>query len=79
MNEENKEHDSVNIIYKISELIRELTDDDFKELEDMITNQKEYYNPLKMGTVNRQRELADHNEKMVNCLKQLRELVSKRI
>lgn len=29
-------HDAVNIVYKISELIRQLTDDDFKELEDII-------------------------------------------
>lgn len=72
-------HDAVNIVYKISELIRQLTDDDFKEFEDIIKQQEEYYNPLKMGTVNRQRELAEHNKKMLNCLKELKELVSKHI
>lgn len=71
----NKKNDPVNIVYKISELIRKLTDEDFSELEDIVTNQKEYYNPLKMGTVNRQRELANHNEKMVKCLKELKDLV----
>lgn len=70
-------HDAVNIVYKISELIRQLTDDDFKEFEDIIKQQEEYYNPLKMGTVNRQRELAEHNKKMLNCLKEFKELVSK--
>lgn len=72
-----KKHDPVNIIYKISELVRKLTDEDFKELEDTIKQQEEYYNPLRMGTVNRQRELAEHNKKMVKCLKELKKLVSK--
>lgn len=72
-----KKHDPVNVVYKISELVRQLTDEDFKEFEDIIIQQKEYYNPLKMETVNRQRELASHNEKMVKCLKELKELVSK--
>ena len=31
-----KKHDPVNIVYKISKLIRQLTDEDFKELEDML-------------------------------------------
>lgn len=72
-------HDAINIVYKISELIRQLTDDDFKEFEDIIKQQEKYYNPLKMGTVNEQRELAEHNKKILNCLKELKELVSKHI
>ena len=72
-----KKHDPVNVAYKISELVRQLTDDDFKEFEEIINQQGEYYNPLKMGTVNKQRELAEHNKKMVNCLKELKKLVQK--
>ena len=72
-----KKHDPVNVAYKISELVRQLTDDDFKEFEEIINQQEEYYNPLKMGTVNKQRELAEHNKKMVNCLKELKKLVQK--
>lgn len=72
-----KKHDPVNVVWKISELVRQLTDDDFKEFEEIIKQQEEYYNPLKMGTVNKQRQLAEHNKKMVNCLKELKELVSK--
>ena len=70
-------HDPVNIVYKISDLVKQLTDEDFKYFEEIIEQQEEYYNPLKMGTVNKQRELAAHNKKMVNCLKELKELVSK--
>lgn len=72
-----KKHDPVNIVYKISELVRQFTDDDFEIFEDTIKQQEEYYNYLKMGTVNKQRELAEHNKKMVKCLKELKELVSK--
>lgn len=70
-----KKHDPINVVYKISELIRQLTDDDFKELENIIRQQEEYYNPLRMGTVNKQRELAKHNQKMVKCLKELKKMV----
>lgn len=70
-------HDPVKIVYKISELVRQLTDEDFKEFEEIIKQQEAYYNPLKMATVNKQRELAEHNKKMVNCLKELKKLVQK--
>lgn len=72
-----KKHDPVNVVWKISELIRQLTDDDFKQFEETIKQQEEYFNPLKMATVNKQRELAEHNKKMVNCLKELKKLVQK--
>lgn len=70
-------HDPVNIAYEISELVRQLTDEDFKEFEETIKQQEEYYNPFKMATVNKQRELAEHNKKMVKCLKELKNLVQK--
>lgn len=70
-----KKYDPINVVYKISELVRQLTDDDFKELENMIKQQEEYYNPLRMGIVNKQRELAKHNQKMVKCLKELKKMV----
>lgn len=75
---ENKKHDPVNIVYKISQLVKQLNDDDFKEFEDIINQQEEYFNPLKSATVNEQRRLAEHNKKMVNCLKNLKELVDKK-
>lgn len=70
-----KKKDVVNIIYKISQLILSISDADFKELEEMIENQKEYYNPLKMETTNKQHKLAEHNKKMVNCLKDLKQIL----
>lgn len=70
-------HNPVNIVYKISELVRQLTDEDFKKFEETIKQQEAYYNPLKMATVNKQREAAEHNKKMVNCLKELKKLVQK--
>lgn len=73
----NKRKDVVNIIYKISKLVNEITDNDFKELEDMIKGQKEYYNPLKMATTINQHELAEHNEKVVETIKKLKTLVNK--
>ena len=72
-----KKHDIVNIIYKIATLVRTITDDDFKEMENIIQQQESYINPLKPATMKKQRELAEHNKKMLNCIKKLKELVSK--
>lgn len=73
----NEEKDVVNIIYKISQLVREINDEDFQHLEEIVEEQDSYYNPLKMETTNKQHELAEHNMKMINTLKTLKELVSK--
>lgn len=73
-----KKHDPVNIVFKISELVRQLTDEDFKEFEDTIKQQEEYYHPLKPATTQKQRDLAKHNKEMVECLKELKKLVSKK-
>lgn len=73
----NEEKDVVNIIYKISQLVREINDEDFQHLEEIVEEQDSYYNPLKMETTRNQHELAEHNMKMINTLKTLKELVSK--
>lgn len=72
------EKDVVNIVYKIAQLVRTIDDEDFEELEKIVNTQQQYYNPLKMETTNRQHELAEHNAKMINTLKTLKELVNKR-
>lgn len=72
-----KKKDIVNIIFKISELVRKISVEDFEYLEDMVENQKNYYNPLKMATTKNQHKLADHNEKMINILRELKQLVDK--
>lgn len=72
---DNKEHDSVNIIYNISQLVLSLTDEDFKELQDMVDGQKNYVHPLKFATMKEQHELGKHNQKMINCLKELKQIL----
>lgn len=74
-----KEKDVVNIIFKISELVREIDEDDFKYLEEIVESQKNYFNPLKVATENRQHELAKHNERIICLLRELKELVNKKI
>lgn len=71
------DNDPVRKIYKIAEILRNITDNDIKQLEEMYKGQQEYSHPLKMGTVREQHELGNHNEKMVNCIKELRYLVTK--
>lgn len=59
-------------IEEIAMLVMELTEDDFKEAESIITDQKNYINPLKMGTVNWQHALGEHNERIVAKIKELK-------
>ena len=70
-------NDPVNKIYRIGKIIRTFTDEDFKEIEEIINQQESYYNPLKMGTVNKQRQLAEHNKKTLNCIRELKDLIGR--
>lgn len=70
-----KKHDSVNVIYKISQLTLSLTDEDFEELQEMIEGQKNYFSPLKPQTMHEQHELGEHNQKMIDCLKELKQIL----
>ena len=65
--------DSVRIINKIHTLLYELTEEDFKELEDMAKQQMEYYNPLKMGTTTQQHRLGKYNKKVIDDLRKLKQ------
>lgn len=62
-------------IEKIALSVMKLTDEDFNEAEETIEQQKNYYNPLKHGTVAWQRALAEHNEKVVNAIKELKSII----
>lgn len=62
-------------IEKIALSVMKLTDEDFNEAAETIEQQKSYYNPLRLGTVAWQRALAEHNEKVVNAIKELKSII----
>lgn len=66
------QRDVVAEIKKIADLVLAITDEEFKELEDMAQAQGEYINPLKCATTARQHALSEHNKKMISCLRDLK-------
>ena len=63
-------------INKICQLALTITDEDFAEIQKIIDEQLAYQHPLKMATVNWQRELGEHNAAVVAKLKELIEVIN---
>lgn len=70
-----KETERENPIYKICMDVLKVTDDDIEELKEIAREQREYFNPLKMATQKWQHDLAEHNEKVIEKLEELRETI----
>lgn len=70
-----QERDVVKEIFKISELVLSITDEEFEELEAMAQEQCDYMNPLKCATTARQHALGEHNKKMISCLRDLKNTI----
>lgn len=64
-----------NKIYKICEEVLTVSEDEIKELRDIAAGQKEYMQPLKMATTRRQHELGEHNDKVLDKLLELKEVI----
>ena len=52
--------------------VLKLTDDDFKEVENAILSQKIYSHPLKNATVRWQHDLAEHNQRVLDAVRNLK-------
>ena len=52
--------------------VLKLTDDDFKEVENAILSQKSYSHPLKNATVRWQHDLAEHNQRVLDAVRNLK-------
>lgn len=52
-----------------------LTDDDFKEVENAVLRQKSYSHPLKNATVRWQHDLAEHNQKVLDIIRSLKSVL----
>lgn len=70
--------DPVNTVYKISQLIRTLTESDFEYLNSIAKQQEEFCSPLKPVLDQEQHKLAEHNKKMIFHLKELKELLNEK-
>lgn len=66
-----------NKIYKICEMVLEVTDEEIKEIRDIAEGQKLYLNPLKMNTSHWQHQLGEHNDRVIDALINLKTEIEK--
>lgn len=62
-------------INRICKAVLKLTEEDFGEVEKIIEQQCTYNHSLKNGTVIWQRELAEHNTKVLEKLRELKDTI----
>ncbi len=67
--------DIVKVIYQISQKTMSITDDELKEMQEMTDAQKNYVNPLKCAKQARLHAMGEHNQKVIDLIKQLRDLL----
>ncbi|WP_303997108.1 hypothetical protein [Desulfovibrio piger] len=65
----------MNKIADLCLLVHELTDEDFREADEIIHGQLEYCHPLKMATAGWQHQLGEHNRAVVAKLRELKEII----
>lgn len=64
-------------ICDIAEAIMNITDNDVAEMQEVIDGQRNYDNPLRMATTARQHMLAKHNQRVLDGIVALREVITK--
>jgi len=74
---EDKKRDGIKEIHKMCKAILKLQDSDFEEVEKMIEEQERYSHPLKCYSAKKLNEIGNHNSKIINMLKQLKEIITK--
>lgn len=62
-------------IEKLCKAIHELTDEDFREADEIIRGQLEYCHPFKMATAKWQHDLGEHNAAVIAKLRELKEVI----
>lgn len=65
-----------NRIYKLCEDVLQITNEEIAEIREIAKGQKNYFNPLKMATMGWQKELGEHNEKVLEALINLKNAVA---
>lgn len=70
-----KERNGIEEINKVCKAVLKLTDTDFEQVRKMAQGQRNYINPLKPATSQKQQMLGDHNTRVINALYELREII----
>lgn len=64
-----------NKIYGICRNVLKITDEEIAECREIARGQQEYFSPLRMATTSWQHELGEHNNKVLDKLLELKEIL----
>ena len=64
-----------NKIYKICKDILKITNEEIEEIQEIAEGQMQYINPLRPATQAKQNALGEHNNKVLNKLIELKEVI----
>lgn len=62
-------------IQNVCRQVLEISDNEFYSAIEIAEEQKEYFNPLKCATTDTQHKLGEYNDKVINKLLELKELL----
>lgn len=65
----------MNSVYSLTRKAFKVTDEELVELEELARGQLEYISPLKQATMARQRALGEHNLRVIECVRKLRDTI----
>lgn len=59
-------------VFKIAKMAKDLTNEEIKEVQEMIEEQKGYIHPFKMKTASDLTKIGEHNERILKAVVSLR-------
>lgn len=74
-NEGDTTRDIVKVVYQISQKVMSITDGELQVLQNITDEQKNYINPLKCAKTARIQAMAEYNQKIIDLIKELRDLL----
>ena len=69
------EKEIIDIMYEVSQLVLQITPEQFEEAQQMIDEQRNYINPFMYERQRKFHLLAEHNQKMLDVVKQMQKIL----
>ena len=64
-----------NPIYEVCTMVLDITEEDFEEMREIARGQLDFFSPLRNATMGWQRQLGEHNLKVLDALKHLQDVI----
>ena len=67
--------DSIQKVNKICKAVKALNEEDFTAIAEMAKEQQGYIHPLKMATASKHNKIGEHNSRVLEALKNLKNVI----